>query len=260
MFIQARNLFTYYGDSISYRSGIITQVTDPIEIDGIVLGRFEIRLGLHGIATAGHNCFSAVALTPNPAKKDESVTHPNVKDEIICFGSDGGGKVGQALKEGRLLSAFMTANALLNTGEGDPHVHIEEWGGESEYDTYCEICDDRFDRENDGSHCERCDQYVCDTHSAYCEGGCEVSCCTNCITDAHYIWEHRGTTSQSTAGYCNECAATCDGCGERWSKEDIKEYPETSESLCPVCTNKRSLDDEQRQEEEAEAAEAAAQG
>ena len=262
MLFQARDLFTYYGDSIRYRSGSLTQTTERIEIEGIVLGRFEIQLCLRDIASDGHKCFRAIALDPNPSSSNCSVTHPNVQDECICFGTDAGSMVGQALKEGRLLSAFMTTNAILNTGGGDPYVSIEAWDESSEYDTHCEICEGRFDRENEGAYCDYCSHYVCDNHSSYCEGGCDVACCSSCVHDAYFSYVTRdGTTSTRSAGFCDECAGPCDQCGNRWSSQEIKEYPGTSDSLCTLCTNKRSLDDEQRQKEEEESAEeAAAQG
>jgi hypothetical protein len=57
--------------------------TEPIELAGIYLGRFKIRLE---IGRTGLPDYRVVALEPNPASSDSNITHPHVNDESLCAG------------------------------------------------------------------------------------------------------------------------------------------------------------------------------
>jgi hypothetical protein len=65
----------------------LSVTTDRISLEGIALGRFEIRLELGGQRdTDPASWLRIVALEPNPASCDSTVTHPHVRDERICLG------------------------------------------------------------------------------------------------------------------------------------------------------------------------------
>ena len=58
--------------------------TEPIELEGIHLGRFAIRLDWQPRHATRH--YRIVPLDPNPAAANDAVTHPHVNDEILCEG------------------------------------------------------------------------------------------------------------------------------------------------------------------------------
>ena len=65
----------------------LSVVTQPIELEGVHLGDFEIRLHIPSLSEARHSgAYSVVALDPHPASANESVTHPHVSDERLCEG------------------------------------------------------------------------------------------------------------------------------------------------------------------------------
>jgi hypothetical protein len=72
--------------------------TEPIELDGVSLGSFDIVLNLNSLPDAS---YSIKACEPNPASSNLSVTHPHVQDEKLCEG-DGRLAIRAALAEGRL--------------------------------------------------------------------------------------------------------------------------------------------------------------
>ena len=61
----------------------ISVTTQPIVLEGIDLGRFQIRLSWQ--RRQGNWSYTVVALEPHPAQSNDSVTHPHVSDEV-CEG------------------------------------------------------------------------------------------------------------------------------------------------------------------------------
>ena len=64
---------------------VISVFTEPIELEGIFLGEFEIRLQLPGLAKMQDgNYFRVAAFDPHPAACNYEVTHPHVSQEYLC--------------------------------------------------------------------------------------------------------------------------------------------------------------------------------
>jgi hypothetical protein len=161
--------------SIAADLSSVSVITDPITLDGIALGRFQIHLDLTlmGSRRADSSQISAIALDPNSATRDDSVTHPHVQSETICFG-DGASAVNAAISEGRLYDVFSIVNAVLHTyNDGSPYISLESWYGQR-----CEDCDDIVD--GDMTSCQRCDRQMCSDCQGSCND-CEDSYCCRCL-------------------------------------------------------------------------------
>ena len=90
----------------------LSVTTDRIVLEGINLGPFEIRLDWHLLGSS--SAYRVVALDPNPAAKNEDVTHPHVQDGSLCEG-EGRSAVQAALEECRLYDFFLLVSRLLHT-------------------------------------------------------------------------------------------------------------------------------------------------
>ena len=88
-------------------SQTVSVTTEPIVLEGIALGRFQIRLDLKQFPEAQE--YAVVALEPNPASSDSNITHPHVNDEALCAG-DGLRAIRSALATGRLYDFFTIVN------------------------------------------------------------------------------------------------------------------------------------------------------
>ena len=65
----------------------ISVLTDPISMDGIPFGSFEIKLFLNELSKVyTESPYKVIALEPNPAGGDSNVTHPHVSSERLCEG------------------------------------------------------------------------------------------------------------------------------------------------------------------------------
>ena len=61
----------------------ISVTTEPIELEGVYLGRFEIQLTWNDLLNGHPRNYRVVALDPVPAPANDSVTHPHVQDESL---------------------------------------------------------------------------------------------------------------------------------------------------------------------------------
>ncbi len=96
------------------RDQALSVTTEPIELEHVPLGRFEIRLMLSDLATPGRpHTYSIIALDPNPAAGSPQVTHPHVADERLCEG-DACVPLRHALGDGRLCEFFMLVRSVLS--------------------------------------------------------------------------------------------------------------------------------------------------
>ncbi len=89
--------------------------TEPIELEGMYLGEFEIQLHIPSLAEMRYNSmYSIVALDPHPAGSNQCVTHPHVSDDKLCAG-DAAAPIQQALINGRICDFFQLVQAVLTT-------------------------------------------------------------------------------------------------------------------------------------------------
>jgi len=175
---------------LNSEGGVLAVTTDAIELEGIYLGEFELRLNIENIGQGKLNTALAVlALDPHPAASNRHVTHPHVSDEQLCTG-DGRTAMQAALAGGRLCDFFMLARGVLeNYNPDSPFVPLADWEGiicsdcgysMSEDAVHCcsacerDFCDECM------SFCRRCDESVCQSCIEDCPS-CEESCCTECI-------------------------------------------------------------------------------
>ena len=80
--------------------------TDPVTLEDVSLGSFEIRLFPDRIGRMYKEIpYRIIALDPNPAGTDSSVTHPHVSGEYLCEG-DGYMLIRNALQQGRVCDFF----------------------------------------------------------------------------------------------------------------------------------------------------------
>ena len=177
----------------------------PVELEGVYLGEFEIRLLVANLAQAcrSNTIYRIVALDPHPAGCNQSTTHPHVSDERLCEGEASAG-IRSTLAEGRICDFFQLVNAVLTTyNPSSPYVALADWNGRP-----CHDCGETMSESNSSS-CSSCDNDFCD--------GC-ISFCRSC--------------DESTCPACLEC---CSACGEKMCPSCKTECPDCGETLCPSC-------------------------
>lgn len=208
----------------------LSVVTEPIELEDIYLGDFEIRLQLDLLDRIGRGpVYRVVALDPHPAGGNDSVTHPHVQDETLCAG-DAGAAIDTALSSGRLCDFFMLVRSVLQHYNPDsPYVSLDRWEGIT-----CADCGYTVNEE-DVYYCHLCDAPLCED----CAGSCFVC-------------------EETT---CGSCMDTCPVCEEPVCRACMTTCPECGEVLCRACFEDHSCacgneedDDEQEKRQETEAA------
>jgi hypothetical protein len=201
----------------------LSAFTEPIELEGLFLGEFEIKLRLDQLGEMPDGrIVRIVALDPHPASSNESVTHPHVSDECLCTG-DATVPLNLALANGRITDAFMIVRAVLETyNPGSPYVALSDWEGASCYECSYTICED------DTYYCENCDNSFCDECSSCCEC-CDITFCKQCMQNCPACEED----------VCGSCLCTCVECGEQVCNSCIEE------NICPTCKKERDSDEEE---------------
>jgi len=195
--------------SIDRRGRSLSVTTESIELDSVYLGSFEIRLDWSDLLRGHPYDYRVIAVDPNPAAANESVTHPHVQDEGVCEG-DGHQPIRKALEQGRLLDFFMiVANLLRTYNSGSPFVSLSDWHGVECADCGSTVCDD------ERWTCEKCETTVC--------GECYYNC-PGC-----------------DGIFCNECMTRCEGCDENHCSGCMKQCSRCDAELCQGC-----LDDNER--------------
>lgn len=193
--------------------------TDPIELEGIFLGDFEIRLLLNNINNiAGNDILRVIALDAHPAAVNDAVTHPHVSDEILCTG-DATVPLKNALADGRICDFFILVRSVLeNYNPSSPHVALSEWEG-----ILCYECGYSAN-EDESCYCELCDHTVCHECSSYCKA-CEIDVCLQCVSNCKACEEY----------YCNNCLTSCNECEESYCGECMSVCSECDQTLCNGC-------------------------
>lgn len=121
----------------------------------------RIELQVEQLRRSG-NVFRVIALEPNRAAPNESVTHPHVDDGRLCSG-DAAVPLERALNVGRIADAFCLVHGVLSHyNPGSPYVALEEWDG-----LECTDC---------GGSMARDEVWRCD--------GCDLALCSECQASA----------------------------------------------------------------------------
>ncbi len=188
----------------SAKDRFLAVTTEPIELEGIYLGEFEIQLHIPSLAEMRYNSlYSIVALDPHPAGSNECVTHPHVSDEKLCAG-DAAAAIQQALVNGRICDFVHLVQAVLTTyNPGSPFVKLEEW---------------------DGNPCFDCGYTMASDDSCFCQA-CENDYCEECISSCRHCEDF----------YCLSCLADCRVCGDSVCGACMKDCPDCGELLCHSC-------------------------
>lgn len=230
---ELRCLFAEFDDVfVDMRQKWIAIQTDEIVLEEINLGRFLVRLRWPRLGDrANVDSFEIVALDPNPASSDESVTHPHVKSQHLCAG-DATLPVQKALEQGRLVDAFSLVFGVLTTyNSGSPYVALTDWNGLSCWsccgeiradDRYaCDACDHDF-CDCCTSSCSFCDNIRCASCQTRCDV-CEDPCCRGCLE----------TSACSKLQCCPMCLKNCAGCKNSVASNELDKA-----LRCPSCRAK----------------------
>lgn len=204
----------------------VSVVTEPIEFEGIDLGRFRISICIDGLD------YSIEALEPNPSHNGYHHPHLTSESGQLCEG-EGRRTIDSATASGRILDLFVVLRSILETYNSEsPYCSIEEWSGNS-----CESCGGHYDSENSGGYCCRCDTEHCDDCVTYCVG-CEDTICHSCVQNT---CENCGCSlcSADCGQSCTECARLiCGHCSESFY-----------DGLCGDCETNR-IENEEIEESE----------
>ena len=209
----------------------ISVITEPISLEGILLGAFEIKLSFNAISKLyTESPYRVMALEPNPAGADSCVTHPHVSSGILCEG-DGVVSIRKAIEQGRLCDFFtMIVNILQTYNPDSPYVALDEWEGVSCYGCGYTVAGE------DCYYCEDCEHDYCSSCSSYCQI-CDITVCLGCgfeCPDCNQL-------------VCRECLTICSECEESVCENCVNE-----EKLCKQCeeTRKEKSDEEKQKKEE----------
>lgn len=186
---------------IDLQGRTITVRTEPIELEGLWLGPFDICLWWERLGA--RRPYEVIACQPRRPPRDEQVTHPHVRDHQLCEG-DAALPIKAALTEGRLLDFFVLVRQTLETyNAASPYVAVHEWEG-----IRCHDCGLHVDS-GDGCACEACDGRICDE--------CMISC------------------SDCGRFLCGECSVVCAGCDSSFCKSCLADSPQTASRHCTNC-------------------------
>jgi hypothetical protein len=203
----------------------ISVVTESITLEDVVLGAFSIQLELDNFRELHkERPYHVVALDPNPAATDDTVTHPHVRDERVCEG-DGTAAIGVCLEQGRLTDFFTMVRSILTTYNPDsPYVALDSWDGTSCYDCGYTMSSD------DAHYCSICKHDYCADCSTYCEQCRETACMccsTQCLCCEDFV--------------CDYCIGKCPECEDPYCQSCLED------DLCPNCKEEKEKTNEEQE-------------
>ena len=208
-------------EEVSYQpsANLLIVCTESIELEGIDLGPFEIRLDLSQLSAEAP--YRIVAINPTPAHARPEVTHPHVMDEILCAG-EGRAAIRAALSDRRLLDFFLLIASVLRTyNEDSPYLELQDWFSESCYDC------GSLTHEESGFTCQGCDAWLCYECECFCRG-CDEVRCSRCLSQCHSCEEL----------FCRGCLETCAGCAEEFCDSCLLEN-----ERCITCHEQEETED-----------------
>lgn len=180
---------------------VLSVITEPITLDEIELGPFEIRLNWTQLALS--HPYEVLALQPHPAGDSRDTTHPHVHDRILCEG-EAREAIRLALDQGRLCDLCLLISRVLHTyNPGSAYTKLSEWDGIA-----CPDCGSTHATE-DFSRCEQCDDDRCED----CLTGCRECHCS----------------------LCSSCEQLCDDCQEPHCAECLENCAECARTVCSTC-------------------------
>lgn len=200
-------------------------VTDPIVMEGIDLGPFQIVLNWKYLGQ--RHCYRVIANDPQPAHSNRDQVHPHLNNETLCEG-DGALPIRLALEQGRLLDFFMVVRQVLTTFNPDSaYLSLDRWHGSP-----CQSCSTLVDDEDFYSCC-MCHEGACRDCSDACYN-CSESCCRSCLMDCPHC----------DSSYCSNCMSACTVCCENACASCL------THGECPNCDLPPEEEDEEPDEAE----------
>ena len=219
--------------TIDWKHQFLAVQTESIVLEGIYLGPFSLRLYWdRPWSEIGNGWFEIVALDPNPPGDNADVSHPHVKEDVLCPG-DAQLPLQKAMHEGRLADAFCLLRSVLQTyNPGSAYVRLDNWEGlncgecgqsvSQDEHWFCESCLSDVCSECSYS-CHSCGRARCSSCIRYCEL-CTEPCCSGCLRES----ELSGTAC------CADCQASCPVCQQMVTANEVNEQT----GLCPACQQK----------------------
>ncbi len=207
---------------LDLRAQTISVITEPIELEAVYLGPFEICLNYGSLNTDGSFHYRVIAREPNPAITNDCVTHPHVQSEVVCEG-EGWLVIRRSLEQGRVFDFFTMVASLLRTYNPDsPYVALSDW---------------------DSVECTECADVIATNQQTRCEN-CEITLCTECARDC----------SDCDCPFCHECLSHCDSCHSNCCSSCLKQCMQCNADCCQRCLleNERCSDCDAEELEETE--------
>jgi hypothetical protein len=220
--------------------------TSSITLEAVKLGRFRINLNMDT-----HE-YRVVALSANPARSDDTVTHPHVRNNVLCEG-ESSITLKKALNEGRYFDFFTIIERLLKTyNNSSPFVSLENWYEESEEDSIsCADCGYTVSEE-EAYYCDSCDCSYCSDcirSCSICEDAyrcsecmCDCEICNNTVCSRCAV-ENACNDDECGIVICDSCQLECGNCGKDFCKHCL------NDGMCKSC---QELINEQQEEEQKE--------
>ncbi|MBL9165612.1 MAG: hypothetical protein JNL18_23005 [Planctomycetaceae bacterium] len=204
--------------SLDLAQATISVVTEPIILEGVDLGRFEIELSWRELGSRSN--YLVRALEERSAASDSSLVHPHVRDEQLCEG-EAHAAIRRALSSGRILDFFViVAQTLATYNAQSAYLTLDRWEGIS-----CADCGATTD--DDGrSSCERCGADLCDDCSYGCSD-CGRTACSACGASCAECRQH----------CCGACLSPCSICQQRFCEGDL------DEGECAACRAEAAAED-----------------
>ncbi len=204
---------------VSMKQQVVTVLTDPIELEGIDFGQFEIVLDWQYIGDTG--AYDVIAVQSNSAASNEDTTHPHVQNNSLCEG-EGQVPIRNALAEGRLFDFFVLVRQILETyNPASAYVNLEDWFGAE-----CPDCG-RTMHDDESSLCEPCSTTTCCDCTSGC-GSCDDRFCSECIR----------TCPDCDNSTCPSCLTKCAACEDEFCKGCI------NDERCSDCLARKEEEDE----------------
>ncbi|QDU05534.1 hypothetical protein V6x_52720 [Gimesia chilikensis] len=216
---------------IELKTKSISVVTEPIVLEGVYLGAFEIRLEFTDLNSDAPFQYQVFAQDPQSPITDDAVTHPHVQSDIVCEG-DARVPIKSSLEQGRLLDFFVLVSRLLHTYNPEsPYVALSDWHSAecsdcadvvtTDEQTHCTSCENRLCRQCANS-CTDCSFSFCHDCSTRCEI-CRDDCCESCLKEC-------GLCGSSCCSNCLDIEERCPICE---TQEDEETYEPDQETTTP---------------------------
>lgn len=199
---------------LDLRKRLIKVTTDPIVLEGVELGRYEILLEVDSLKeTPRYTIRSSEGLA---SSSDSGLCHPHVSHGRLCEG-EGRHTIAAALETGRVGDFFVIVRQILETyNAGSAYVSLEDWDGYP-----CGDCGDLLDDDNSSS-CYACGTCLCTSCTSDCIE-CDEPHCNGCLIDCE----------DCRNGCCERCLKTCAEC-----RRDCCDHCLSQAGRCESCEEK----------------------